>query len=87
LFNEVYNTSAEFKEYVTENYVKTGKMLSVKREWSEDNNQFILTVDWASHEAFLEFVSDEVCVQNSIGPNHMYDTSNEIESQTTTEES
>jgi hypothetical protein len=85
-FNETREPSEEFKNYVYENYFKTGKMLQVKRELSEDKSQFIMTVEWASHEAFMEFISDDVCVKNSIGPNEMYDNEKDITSEFLTDQ-
>jgi hypothetical protein len=63
-----------------------GKFLSSKKLLSEDRLVLTQIMEWSSAEHFLEFIADDVCIENLIEPTQKFNSEYNIISETTFEE-
>lgn len=77
--------SSAYIEYIVTKYIHSGKLKSSEWVISEDGLEATLVTEWQSPDDFLNFVSDEVCLETQIQPSQIYDAENKIVSNLITE--
>lgn len=83
---EVKTVSEDIAEHVQTVFKDTGKLISTSRFINDDELTVTHVSVFDSHESFMEFVSDSVVFENIILPQQLHDISNDIISQTESEE-
>jgi hypothetical protein len=79
-FFEANPQSKKYIQYIVSKYINTGLLESSEWVISEDGLEATLVTKWKTPDDFLQFVSDEVCIENQIQPGQVYDAANEIAS-------
>jgi hypothetical protein len=85
-FCEIHTPSDEYTAYFKEKYAKTKKWIKSKSELSEDQLSFKVVTSWNSQDDFINFVSDEYIINNSISINQKHDAEHQIYSIYSSEE-
>jgi hypothetical protein len=68
-----------YLEYIKQNYIETGKLLSNQKTMSTDNMSVEFTSIWRSRKDFLSYVTDNT-IYNFISTGNDYDIDNDIQS-------
>ena len=79
-FFETNLVSKEYGIYLKTNYIDSGKLIRTQRTMSEDKLSVELMVEWESQEAFAEYFTDPVCIENFLKISTEYEQMNDITS-------
>ncbi len=71
-------TTPEFKQYMWENYMSTGKLITIDNTLSEDGLSLVNTTIWDSEASAIQFKDDPVVVQNLFNEQTIYCDANGI---------
>lgn len=85
-FHDQHVHPNEYREYFKERFVKTGKWISSSSRMSDDKLVLTTITSWNSQDDFIEFVSDDYIIENSISKNQKYDDDHQISSVYASEE-
>lgn len=73
-----YSVTDEYRLYLTENYIKTGKILKSTSDLSSDGLTLITTTTWKDDLAYADYMQDSFCFSNYSEPNQHYNYKNNI---------
>lgn len=81
-FFETKLVSREYGQYLKTKYKDTGKLISFNRVISEDNLTVTSDTVWESQEAFAEFYSDPLCIEQFLKISADYEQTHGIKTET-----
>ena len=78
-YEDAYDSPAHYKEHVYKNYIRNGKMISTARSLSEDKLTQTIIMTWDTVDSFLDFCTDDFCINEYISIVSQYEICNQFE--------